>query len=498
MKNNEFMPDKPEKVVLPPHLPSRWSCSFVLVVFTMVVLLTTCSQVPPRKTIEIPGNHRQAFSGDKTGQAFKDSPWWESFGDIGLTKIVKTTLSNSPDARHALLNIQQYRQQVIIARAPLLPGINISGDASRSEQHMPNRMGHETSTEVNNFGLLITAAYEIDLWKKIASSAEMARLALLSSEENLKTVYQTLTANVTRHYFEISELQLELPLWDQLLKLTALQANDAQRGYFNGLVDGNVYLTIQQREDRSRQDLFAARRRLSVLHFALNTLMGKEPAVPLSVTDFSNFQHALQAIPAGLPSKLLNRRPDVRLAALRVQSALLNIGIKRADLLPSLILTANAGYRSTDLSRLIDGGSTIWSIMGGLLQPVFNRGAKKAAVKQAEIEADMAVERYRKVALNAFREVESALSIYEELTRQLAQEKQAYLRETIVYKRIHNGYLAGTRSFQEFLSSKISLLKRRIIVNQLVLRLLENRIQLYTALGGGLKEYMKISEVKHE
>ena len=363
---------------------------------------------------------------------------------------------------------------------------------------MPDRTGNETSYETNNFGLLVTAAYEVDLWKKIADSAESARLALLSSRENLKTVYQTLTTNVARRYFEISELTAELPLWEQLLKLTSLQAKDAQRGYFFGLVDGNVYLTIQQREEKARQDLYGTRRRLAELRFALNTLTGKEPAASLAVADFSNFKKGFQPLPAGLPSKLLNRRPDVRLAALEVQRALLNIGIKKTALLPSLTLTVNAGYRSTDLSKLIDGGATVWSLMGGLLQPVFYRGAKKAAVRKAEIEADMAVERYRKVALNAFREVETALSVYEELTRQLEQEEQAYRNERIVYRRIYNEYLSGTRSSQEFLSARISLLKRNINVNTLILRLLENRVQLYTALGGGTMEYEKISEVKHE
>jgi len=477
----------------------RYGCHGAVIVFLIIMLMmVACSQAPPRKEIEISGSRRQAFSGDKTGKPFVDIVWWKSFGDEGLTGLVNSTLEKSPDARHALLNVEAFRQRVIKARAPLLPGVNISGDAGRSRQHTPSMTGHEKSYEVNNFGLLITAAYEVDLWNKIANSAETARLALMSSEENLKTVYQTLTANVAWLYFDISELEEELPIWDKLLKVTSLQARDAQRGYFNGLVSGNTYLTIQQREDKARQDLHAARRKLSVLRFSLNTLMGKEPAVPISVAPFSNFEGLLRPLPAGLPSRLLNRRPDVRMAALEVRQALLNIGIKRADLLPSLKLTANAGYRSSELSRLINEGSSVWSIMGGLLQPVFYRGAKKAAVKQAEIEADMAVERYRKVALNAFREVESALSIYEELASQLAQEKQAYRNETIVYRRVHNGYLSGTRSFQEFLSAMISLLKRKIIVNQLILHLLENRVQLYTALGGGVSQYEKISGVTHE
>ena len=477
----------------------RYQRRHVLVVLLMAVLfLGACSQVPAQRKVTVPGAQHNHFTGDKTGQAFVDSAWWETFGDAGLTKLVNETLINSPDARQALLNIEAFRQQVIMARAPLLPGVNISGDASRSRQHMPDRTGNEASYETNNFGLLVTAAYEVDLWKKIANSAESSRLALLSSRENLKTVYQTLTTNVARRYFEISELTAELPLWEQLLKLTSLQAKDAQRGYFFGLVDGNVYLTIQQREEKARQDLYGTRRRLAELRFALNTLTGKEPAASLAVADFSNFKKGFQPLPAGLPSKLLNRRPDVRLAALEVQRALLNIGIKKTALLPSLTLTVNAGYRSTDLSKLIDGGATVWSLMGGLLQPVFYRGAKKAAVRQAEIEADMAVERYRKVALNAFREVETALSVYEELTRQLEQEEQAYRNEKIVYRRIHNEYLSGTRSSQEFLSARISLLKRNISVNTLILRLLENRVQLYTALGGGTMEYDKISEVKHE
>jgi NodT family efflux transporter outer membrane factor (OMF) lipoprotein len=444
------------------------------------------------KKTEVPGTERASFVGDKTGRPFSDSAWWISFGDEALNELIVFTLKQSPDAKHALLNVEAFRQQVIIAQAPLLPGVDFRGDVGRSRQPIIDRRGNRKGEEFNNFGLLLTASYEVDLWKKIANSAEVARLALLSSQENLKTVYQTLTANVTQLYFEISELQFELPIWEELLKVTRLQANDTQRGYFNGLVDGNTYLTTQQREEKARKDLFANRRRLSVLRFGLNTLMGREPAASLSVEDFTRFEKDLKPLPAGLPSNLLKRRPDVRMAGLKVRQALLGVGIKKAALLPALTLTASGGYRSPELSELTSGSSKVWSLLGGLIQPIFHRGAKKAAVKKAEIEAEMAVEMYRKVALNAFREVESALSIYEELTKQLTEEKKAYRNETIVYRRVHNGYLSGTRTYQELLSAKISLLSRKIIVSNLYLRLLENRVQLYTALGGGFKAYERM------
>ncbi len=457
-----------------------------------------CSLAPPMKKVEIPGAARTSFSGDKTGRPFSDSAWWTLFGDTRLTDLIAYALKQSPDARHALLNVEAFRQQMIIARAPLLPGVDFNGDIGRSRQPVYDRKGNRKGEEVNNFGLLLTASYEVDLWKRIANSAEMARLALLSSRENLNTVYQTLTANVSRLYFEISELEAELPLWGQLLKITKLQADDAKRGYFNGIMDGNTYLTIQQREEKARQDLFANRRKLSVSRFGLNTLMGKEPAARLVVSPFDIFEKGLAPVPAGLPSKLLERRPDVRIAELRVRQALLNIGVKKAALLPALRLTANGGYRSPELSDLTGGSSKVWALLGGLTQPIFHRGAKKAAVKKAEIEAQMAVEAYRKVALNAFREVESALTVYEELVLQLEQEKKAYRNEAIVYRRVHNGYLSGTRSFQGFLSAKISLLSRRIVVFRLYLRLLQNRVQLYTALGGGIAKFKEIAGGGHE
>ena len=477
--------------------PFSWVMGFVILTLFFFGPFG-CSMAPQMKKIEVPGEKRAAFSGDKTGLPFVDSPWWTSFGDEHLTKLVETALKQSPDARHALLNVEAFRQQVIIAQAPLLPGIDFRGDIGRSRQPTYDRRGNRKGEEFNNFGLLLTASYEVDLWKKIANSAEMARLALLASQENLNTVYQTLTANVSRLYFEISEQEAELPIWEQLHKVTKLQANDAKRGYFNGIMDGNTYLSIQQREEKARQDLYANRRKLAVSRFGLNTLMGREPAASLTVSPFTTFEKGLALVPAGLPSKLLERRPDVRIAELRVRQALLNIGVKKAALLPALTLTVNGGYRSPELSDLTSGSSKVWALLGGLVQPIFHRGAKKAAVRKAEIEAQMAVETYRKVALNAFREVESALAIYEELSRQLEQEEQAYRNETIVYRRVHNGYLSGTRSFQEFLSAKISLLSRKIIVSRLVLGLLQNRVQLFTALGVGTREFTRITGDQHE
>ena len=467
-----------------------------LVVFLW--MLNGCSLAPPLEKVAVPGASRPTFVGDTTGKPFSVGPWWTTFGDETLNRLVRETLENAPDARHALLNVEAFRQQAIIAGVPLLPGVDFNGEMGRSRQPTYDRRGNRTGEEFNNFGLLLTASYEVDLWKRLANAAEMARLELLSSQENLYTVYQTLTANVAQRYFEISELTAELPIWEQLLKVTKLQADDAQRGYFNGLVDGNTYLTIQQREEKARQDLYANRRKLTVSRFELNALMGREPAAPIAVTEFSKFQKPFAPLPAGLPSELLRRRPDVRRAELRVRRALLNIGVKKAALLPRLTLTVNGGYRSPELSDLTSGSSKVWALLGGLVQPLFHRGAKKAAVKKAEIEAQMEVETYRKVALNAFREVESALAVYEELTQQLAQEERAYRNETIVYRRVHSGYLSGTRTFQEFLSAKISLLSRQVIVARLALRLLTNRIQLYTALGGGVDTFIKMTGVKHE
>ena len=460
--------------------------------------VTGCSLTPSMERIDVPGASRKKFTGDPTGSPFEDFAWWSSFGDENLVELIRYTLKQSPDARHALLNVEAFRQQVIMARAPLLPGVDFTGDVSRSRQPTYDRRGNRKGEEINNFGLLLTASYEVDLWKKIANSAEVARLALLSSKENLKTVYQTLTANVTRLYFEISELEVELPLWERLLTVTALQAKDAQRGYFNGIMDGNTYLSIQQREEKARQDLCTNRRKRTVLRFGLNTLMGKEPAAHLVVSPFSLFEKRLAPLPAGLPSELLKRRPDVRMAELRVRQALSNIGIKKASLLPALTLTVNGGYRSPELSDLTSSPSKVWTLLGGLMQPIFHRGAKKAAVKKAEIEAKMAVETYRKVALNAFMEVESALAVYEELTRQLEQERQAYRNEQIVYRRLHAGYLAGTRSFQEFLSAKISLMSRQIVLHRLYLQLLENRVQLFTALGGGFEAFSRMTGGEYE
>jgi len=470
---------------------------FFVWILLMILGLCSCTLAPEQRQIAVPGAEYRHFSGDKTGKPFVDGAWWESFNDETLAFLIRETLHRSPDAKHALLNIEAFRQRVIIARSPLFPSVDFSGTASRSEQRILIPPGHETKTEINQFGLLVTATYEVDLWKKIANSAEMARLALLTSEENLKIVYQTLTSNVARLYFEISELHAELPLWKELVKLTGLQARDAQRGYFSGVVDGNIYLTVQQREEKARQDLYRKSRRLSEYRFALNALMGKAPSRPLDTQNFSEFEKELPPLPAGLPSRLLNRRPDVRTAALAVRQALLQVGIRRAELLPALRLTGDGGYRSNELEKLMDGGASVWSLMGGFLQPVFHRGAKKAAVREAEIQVEMAVERYRKVALNAFREVETALSDYEALRKQLNQEQGAFRNETIVYRRIREGYLSGTRSYQEFLSARISLLSRKIIVQQLILQLLENRIRLFTVLGGGFQAFEKISGVRH-
>jgi len=456
------------------------------------LLMLGCSLAPAPGKIEVPGEEARVFLGKNRDAQFTSTAWWKEFHDEKLTRQVEEVLRKAPDSQAVLARLAAFREQAKIAGAPLFPTINIDINGTRSKSNLRTFLPQGGSFTNSSFGLQLSASYELDLWGKLKNSAKSARLSLLEAEDNRDTVFQTLVANAVELYAQLSQAREEAKLRAEAVTAATELAKSMKSGYLAGTVQSSPYLTASQQLASARQLLSITETRISALETSLNALAGRDIHAPVSCSDFSSFPSRMAQVAPGLPSELLNRRPDVRTARLEVNRALLQVGIARAALLPTISLTAQKGYKSNELSQLVDSGSSVWTLMGGIVQPLFNRGAKRAAVRQAHHTVDAAIAGYRKTALNAFKEVDTALSNLADASRRLELETENVASETIKLQQARAAYLAGTTGIQPYISARLAYLNQLLSRDQIALSIILNRIRLATALGDGLDIYRKI------
>lgn len=336
--------------------------------------------------------------------------WWSDFGSSELDALVEEALANSPDAAAAAARVMAARGRLESANASRLPSVEVGGTASRA-QTTRARFGGAGSFYQNFFTATAGAAYELDLWGRLSRTRRAAWAAALSSEADRRTVRQALIADVVRGWLAVHEAQAQL----DLARDTAgayTRSRDMIEDRYQAGVAGAVDLHLARQTLSSAEALVALREQeLAGARRGLEVLLGRYPAGDLAA-DGPGLDRlpALPAVPAGLPSTLLERRPDIQAAEMRLRAAVETIGATKAELFPRLAVTGEAGYNSSVLEDLLKDASSVWSLAGSLAMPLLNRGATTGRIDVARADAAEAEAGYVKTVLNGFREVESALS----------------------------------------------------------------------------------------
>ncbi len=343
--------------------------------------------------------------------------WWESFGDETLNQLVKTALVHNNDLAAAAGRVLEAEAQLGGAKSSQWPTMEIGGNASRSKRSevggVPFMPLHS-----NSFSANATLRYEADLWGRLARGKEAALATLLASEQDRRALAQSLIANVVRTWLQIRELQMQVELNDHTVANFSDNLETVRNRYHRGLTTaldvhlaGQNLASAQAVGPANKLKLAETRRRLEIL-------VGHYPAGLISASDLENADGTLRQVvmpkplapvPAGLPSDLLERRPDLVAAEMRLHSSVARIGEAKAALYPRISLTASAGTSSSELSELFTSPTDIWSLAGNLFMPLLNRGATKAQIKAAEARTVQATAQYRSTILQAFSEVENAL-----------------------------------------------------------------------------------------
>jgi multidrug efflux system outer membrane protein len=418
--------------------------------------------------------------------SFADLPWWDVFRDPTLTELVRTALANNYDLAAAVDRVEQARQVAARARAEYFPAIGYSTIVSYGHNQFINSPASNLSGAQGFLLGIARAAWEADVWGRIRRTNEAARAEYLATEEARRGVMLTLVSEVSQAYFELLGLRYKL----EIAKETA-QSYTATLKIFNDRLEGGLGNQLQT--SRAGADLAAAaatipelERLIAMKENQINLLLGKNPGTVQTRVKLLEETIPLD-VPAGLPSALLERRPDVLAAAANVRSANARIGIARAAYFPQIGLTTFFGKLSTPLADLSSGNTNAWSVGTGISGPIFQGGAIKAGNRQAVAGWEEAKARYMQTAVNAFRDVSDALISREKYDGARVEWVKAVQSNEQAVRLARNRYVEGLSNYNEVLEAQQRLYPAQLALAETEVSRRLIVIQLYRALGGGWK-----------
>ncbi len=468
-----------------------------LSVLCAALLLGGCSMMPKYERPAAPVADGWPVTGAAASSAATaavaaaaDIEWQSFFTDAKLKQLMAAALQNNRDLRIAVLNIEQARAQFQIRRADQFPTINAALTGSRQPNATPaNGAGRITS--VYSAGLAVTA-YELDFFGRVASLKEAALAQYLATEEGRKSAQISLIGQVANTY-------LALMADDELLTITQQTLSTRQESFKLGKLrfDNGVTSELDLRLAESLLEaanvsLAQQVRQRALDENTLTLLVGQsltgELALPANSQDTSFTKTALQDVPAGLPSDLLVRRPDIRQAEQQLIAANANIGAARAAFFPRISLTATAGSASSRLAGLFQSGTWGWTLAPQLLLPIFDAGRNTAGLASSKAAEGIAVATYEKAIQTAFKEVSDALAGRATYAEQLRAAQAQANAEAVRYRLADLRYQNGVASQLDQLDAQRSLFAARQAVVQTRLAQLQSQVTLYKVLGGGWKD----------
>ena len=418
---------------------------------------------------------------DTAGPAAADLEWRQVFTDPRQQRLIELALQNNRDLRIAALNVEQAQARWQIQHASLWP--TVSAGIGGNRQALPN--GNTATTY--SAGLLVTA-YELDFFGRLRSLSESAQAQAVSAEEGRRATQIALVASVAAVHLSLLADDELLKLTQQTLETRIESLRLTQLRFDNGAASELDYRQSESLLEGARAALALTLRQRALDENALALLVGQAlPADLPTPLPLDEGQLAID-VPAGLPSELLIRRPDIRAAEQQLIAANANIGAARAAFFPRISLTANFGTASTELSGLFNSGSWAFTGTAQLLQPIFDAGRNRANLELAEADRAVAVANYEKAIQGAFREVADALAgraTFGEQVRALAAQTNAL---AITYRLADLRYRAGAAAYLEALEAQRQLfISQQALVQSRALQL-QNAVTLYRVLGGGWKD----------
>lgn len=462
-------------------MQNLWSISGRgIAVSALALALTACQSMrspEPVAQANIPTNYLESASGTSIAeQGYKDF-----FADPRLLQVIDLALTNNRDLRTATLNIQRAQQQYQITENNQLPTIGASGGILRQDT-----LNSQKPVTSYNVGLGVTA-YELDFWGRVRSLKDNALDSYLATASARDATQISLIGQVAQAWLNYSFANAQLKLADQTLK-TQLDSYNLNKKRFDVGIDSEVPVRqAQVSVETARNDVANYKTQIAQAQNLLNLLVGQQVPANLLPTQRVTKITNSSALTAGLPSDLLTHRPDVRAAEYKLSAMGANIGAAKARLFPTISLTGSAGYASTDLSDLFKSGSFVWSLGPSLDIPLWDWGTRKANVKISETDQEIALSDYEKSIQSAFREVNDALATRQNIGDRIAAQRRLVNATNTTYKLSNARFRAGIDSFLTVLDAQRSSYAAEQGLLLLEQANLNNQVELYKTLGGGVK-----------
>ena len=451
------------------------------------LLLSGCLLGPDysRPPVLIPDNYRGVI-GAPTAESFADLPWFDVFRDPVLQELVREALENNYDLRVAAARVEEARAQIGVARSFLFPQFDFraGGNAQQVSRVTEPPESFGANRHFQNWLLGFGVVWELDVFGRIRRNTEAATSIFLATEQAQRGVLITLVADVAQSYFTLRELDLEL----EIARRT-VQTNDETVRFYQTRLEGGVSNRLEldtaiSNRSRTASTIPELERQIAIQENQINLLLGRNPG-PIPRGTALTEQYYPPAIPAGLPSALLERRPDIKAAEEVLVSANADIGAAKALFFPNFSLTAAFGGASHDLSNIADRRALIGSLTGDLLQPIFQGWRITSNYEAVKARFEQAVAQYQRSAQNGFREVADALVSIEKLdgVRLELEVGVRALQDATSLARLR--YDTGLANYLEILIADQQLFDQELLLARARGGQLNSVVQLYRALGGG-------------
>jgi len=461
--------------------------------YTSVGLLVAClsgCMVGPnykRPKVDMPTAYRGLTPEEASkseSAALADEKWWEVFQDKELQGLIRTTLSNNFDVRIAASRVLQAQAQLGIARADQYPSLN--GGANIVSIRNPEA-GPIPAYSLTNGELTASATWNLDFWGRYRRATEEARANLLTSDWARQQVVATLVASVATSYFQLCELDLALEI-----SKNALASRKESLELTTQLTEHGIDTMLDQRQAEELVYTAAAQipnleRQIAQQENAISLLLGHNPGPVPRGLKLTEQPHAPE-VPAGLPSTLLERRPDIRQTEENLVAANAHIGVARAAYFPQITLTGSAGFQSSALGNLFSGPTGLWNLSGGLTQPIFERGRLKNNVRLAEAQQQEALLTYQQTIKGAFRDVSNALVAYHKNWEFLIEQERLTASAQDAARLSEMRFKAGATDYLEVLTNETNYFSDELALAQAQFNKVQALVQLYQALGGGWQQ----------
>jgi multidrug efflux system outer membrane protein len=423
--------------------------------------------------------------GPAEAQTLADSPWWQVFDDPTLQALIREALANNLDLQMAVARVEEARARAGVAKSFLYPQVDgIASYAVRQASNTSQSGGTDDDTTHQNGTYGFQLSWEIDLFGRLRRQHEAALALMLASEQGRRGVLVTLVGDVATNYFLLRELDLQLEIARQTLRV-----NDDTVTYFQNRLDGGVSNRLELDRIQANRALTAAsipdlEQQIAIVENLLSVLLGRPPA-PVGRVPLAEGEVLPPPIPPGLPASLIERRPDVVEAEQFLVAANADIGAAKALFFPAISLTGFLGGVSGDLTKFLGGDGAVWSIGPGLLQPVFQAGRLRRNLEEMQARYNEALAGYRKAALNGYREVANSLVTIQKLADIRVQRQVGVTVLQDASDLARSRYDSGLASYLEILTADQDLFQQQLLLAQTRGAELRARAELYRSLGGG-------------